>query len=122
MFKAVVLLKRRPGMSLEDFIAYYESNHRKLGEKWVPTQTRYVRRYLRPVGKNPVTGEVPTTDYDVLTEMWFETKEAFEAAIAALGDPTASAEIAADEDKLFDRSKICLCTVEEHESVLAKPG
>jgi hypothetical protein len=120
MFKAVCLLKRRPGMSFDEFVSYYESNHRKLGEKWVPTQTRYIRRYLRPVGKNPITGEAPVTEYDVLTEMWFETREAFEAAMTALSNPEASAEIAADEDKLFDRSKICLCTVEECESQLAK--
>jgi uncharacterized protein (TIGR02118 family) len=118
MFKAVCLLKRRPGMSFEDFVNYYESNHRKLGEKWVPTQTRYVRRYLRPVAKNPITGEVPATEYDVLTEIWFKSREDFDAAMAALAAPEAAAEIAEDEEKLFDRSRICLCTIEEHESIL----
>jgi hypothetical protein len=120
MFKAVCLLKRRASMSFEEFQSYYENHHRKLGEKWVPTQVKYVRRYLHPVGRNPITGEAPATEYDVLTEMWFENRAAFEAAMEALGAPDASAEIAADEEQLFDRSKICLCEIEECESDLGK--
>lgn len=121
MFKVVCLLKRRPGMAFEDFKSYYESRHRRLGEKWVPTLKRYVRRYLTPVGRNPITGEEPRAEYDVLTEMWFETREAFEKAMAVLGSPEASTEIAEDEELLFDRSTICLCTIEEHESSLGGP-
>lgn len=117
MFKAVCLLKRRQGMSFDEFVDYYETNHRLLGEKWLPTVKSYVRRYLRPVA-NPVTGEAPELDYDVITEMWFETREAFEAAMAGLCDPGALREISEDEEKLFDRSRICLCTVEEYASQL----
>jgi len=107
-------------MSFEEFVDYYESSHRKLGEKWIPTAKRYFRRYLRPVA-NPVTGDAPELEYDVLTEFWFETREAFEAAMSALGSPEASSEIAHDEERLFDRSKICLCTTEERESTLGTP-
>ncbi|KKC27301.1 EthD domain-containing protein [Sphingomonas sp. SRS2] len=117
MFKAVCLLKRRPGMSFEEFVEYYETNHRKLGEKWLNGPTRYVRRYLHPVN-NPVSGETPELDYDVLTEMWFETREAFDVAMAALSRPEAAQEILEDEVKLFDRSKISLCWIEERESDL----
>ncbi|MEN3976438.1 EthD domain-containing protein [Emcibacter sp. SYSU 3D8] len=118
MFKTVCLLKRRQGMSFEDFVTYYETHHRKIGEKVLPTCVRYMRRYLRPV-PNPVTGEAAELDYDVLTEMWFETREAFEAAMTALSAPEVAAEIAEDEEKLFDRSKNRFCTIEEHESKLA---
>jgi uncharacterized protein (TIGR02118 family) len=116
MFKMVCLLKRRPGMSLEEFKSYYESTHRKIGEKYLPTCARYVRRYLTPFGANPVTGEAARPEYDVLTEIWFESREAFDAAMASLADPEVAREIAEDEERLFDRSKICLCTIEEHES------
>ena len=118
MFKTVCLLKRRQGMSFEDFVAYYETYHRRIGEKVLPTCRRYMRRYLRPV-PNPLTGEVVELDYDVLTEMWFETREAFEAAMVALSVPEIAAEIAEDEERLFDRSKNRFCTIEEHESTLA---
>lgn len=119
MFKTVCLLKRRDGMSMEEFMDYYETHHRKIGEKVLPDGVYYVRRFLHGV-PNPVTGEVAELEFDCLTEMWFESREAFEAAMAALSEPEVAAEIAEDEEKLFDRSKIRFCTIEEHESVQAK--
>ena len=116
MFKTVCLLKRRDGMSFEDFMDYYENHHRKIGEKVLPNGVQYTRRYLRPV-PNPVTGESSELEFDVLTEMWFDNQEAFEDAMAALGEPEIAAEIAEDEERLFDRSKIRFCTIEEHASV-----
>ncbi len=121
MFKTVCLLKRRPGMSFEDFVAYYETYHRKIGERVLPTARRYMRRYLHPV-PNPLTGEVEELEYDVLTEIWFDSRDAYEAGMAALAAPKTAAEIAEDEEKLFDRSKNRFCTIEEHESVLAPAG
>ena len=45
----ITLLKRREGMSREDFRAYYESNHKLIGEEVLgPYATRYVRRYIAP--------------------------------------------------------------------------
>lgn len=115
MFKTVVLLKRKAGMSMEDFIDYYENHHRKIGEKVLPHGIRYMRRFLRGV-PNPVTGEANEPAFDVLTEMWFEDQAAFEAAMAALSEPETAAEIAEDEEKLFDRSNMHFCTIEERES------
>jgi hypothetical protein len=112
MFKTVCLLKRRSGMSFDDFKDYYETHHRKIGEKVLPKGVRYVRRYLHPV-PNPVTGESSDLEFDVLTEMWFDTRDTFEKTMAALSEPDVAAEIAEDEEKLFDRSKIRFCTIEE---------
>lgn len=119
MFKTVIMLKRKPGMSFEDFKDYYESHHRKLGEKVLPSGIHYVRRYLQPV-PNPVTGEVTELEFDVLTEVWYESREAFEAAMVALSEPEIAAEVAEDEEKLFDRTKNRFCTIEEHESYPAE--
>ena len=47
MFKTVCLLKRRPGMSLEEFKDYYENYHSKIGEKVLPDGVHYVRRYVQ---------------------------------------------------------------------------
>lgn len=118
MFKTVILLKRRPDMSFEDFQEYYESHHRKLGEKFLPDGVHYVRRYLHGV-PNPVTGEVAEIEYDVITEVWYESREAFEAAMIVLSEPAVAAEVAEDEEKLFDRAKNRFCTIDEHESVWA---
>ena len=71
MFKQVVLLKRRPGMTTEEFKHYYENYHSKLhervgkGEPFMPTAQRYVRRYITPE-RNPITGEVIDPGFDCL--------------------------------------------------------
>ena len=46
MLKMVILIKKKPGMSREDFINHYETSHavigkRLLGQLW----TKYVRNY-----------------------------------------------------------------------------
>ena len=118
MYKTITLLKRRDGMSLDDFIAYYEAHHRLIGEKYLRGRAeRYFRRYLRPRDDSGVP-----TDYDVVTEVWFADRAAFDATLAVLMQPDAAAEIAADEERLFDRSKIRMFAVEEHESDMDTAG
>lgn len=118
MIKMITLLKRRPGMSMDEFIDYYEANHRVIGEKYLRGYaTRYVRRYLDPIA-DPATGESHEPDYDVLMEIWFPDQAAFDAAMAGVTQPEAAAEIAEDEEKLFDRAKMRTFTVREYESSL----
>ena len=58
MFKTITLLKRRPGTTMAEFIDYYETHHRVIGEKYLRGHaTRYVRRFLHPF-PNPLTGEI----------------------------------------------------------------
>ena len=117
MFKTICMLKRRAGMSFDDFKDYYETHHRRFGDEALPASARFMRRYLHPV-PNPMTGEIAELDYDVITETWFESRADWEAAMAIFAEPAMAAEIAEDEEKLFDRSKICFSTVEECESDL----
>lgn len=96
----LTLLKRREGMSKADFIAYYESRHRLIGEKvlkgWA---TRYQRNHLHPLDE----AEAPH-DYDVVLEIDFPDQAACDACFAAMADPATMAEIVEDEERLFDRS------------------
>ncbi|MDO8862281.1 EthD domain-containing protein [Haliea sp. E1-2-M8] len=117
MFKAIFLLKRKPGTSFEEFKEYYESTHRKLGERALPTAKKYIRRFLTPYPEQE-TVERPETEFDVITEIWFEDKDAFESAVTALAAPNLQAEIVEDESRFMDRSKISLFTVEEFESTI----
>ncbi len=119
MFKTVVLLKRKPGMTFEDFVTYYESTHAKLGERVLPTAERYVRRYLTPYSRLQ-SEQAQEPDYDVITEVWYKDRATFEAAMSSLSDPIIATEIAEDEERLFDRSKIRFFTVEERESQLGE--
>jgi hypothetical protein len=118
MIKMVTLLKRKPGMSMDEFINYYETKHSKIGEKYLsPHAMRYVRRYLRPLPESIIP--IPMEQhYDVVMEIWFPDHAALAAAFADLMKPEAQKEIIEDEIKLFDRSRIHVYLVEEHESSL----
>jgi len=118
MLKFVTLLKRRSGVSRDEFIDYYERHHAQIGVKYLSGHaSRYVRRYVQPM-PNPVTGILDEPEHDVVMEIWFPDRAAFEAAMARLTEPDVAAEIAEDEERLFDRSKHRHFFVEERESVL----
>ena len=118
MFKTIGLLKRRPGMSVEAFREYYESNHRLIGEKYLKGNAeRYMRRFITPY-PSPMAGEEVEPEYDVVLEIWYADRAAYEATIKRLSTADAAKEIAEDEEKLFDRSRSRFFIVEEHESDL----
>lgn len=114
----ITLLKRRAGMSKADFIAYYESHHRLIGEKVLcGYATRYVRRFL-----HPADGVDHEHDADVVMEIDFPDEAVRDSCFAAMADPAIMAEITADEEKLFDRSRIRTFSVDERVSTLPSTG
>jgi hypothetical protein len=117
MFKAVVLIKKKRGMSMEDFINYYENNHAPLGISKVPNMVKYVRHFIRPYG-NDVYAADEESPYDVLTEIWFENEAEFQRGMAMLTEPETAAIIAADEEKLFERSSIKFMVMEDRETII----
>ena len=122
MIKMVTLLKRKPGMSMEDFINHYETKHSKIGEKYLSSHAvRYERRYLRPLPDSIMPNTMEDQFYDVVMEIWFPDLSAMKAAFADLSTAEAQAEITEDEARLFDRSRIHSFMVEEHESDLGGP-
>jgi len=124
MFKALCLMKRRPGMSMPEFIDYYENVHTKFIRYAVGIR-RYMRRYVIPVMIPPAVMLPPDNmegqelDFDAVMEMWFDDRAAFDAAAANLYSPEIGPLVRADEEKLFDRSKIRVVTVEEYETDLS---
>jgi hypothetical protein len=112
MYKVMILIKRRPGMSMKEFIDYYESHHAVLGASTLPMMTSYVRHYLSPVGSHvrDADEELP---YDIVTEITFEDERGFQEAMATLAVPETAAKIIADEERLFDRSTITFMQVED---------
>lgn len=110
----ITLLKRRSGMSKPEFITYYEAHHRLIGEQVLRGYaTRYVRRFL-----HPADGTDQDHDADVVLEIDFPDAETRDACFAAMADPAIMEMIAADEEKLFDRSRIRTFAVEERASSL----
>lgn len=116
MFKAVIFIKRKPGMSFEDFVDYYENSHTKMAKR-VPNLRHYSRRFLKPFasGLHPGAVELP---YDVVTELGFDDEAEFHKGIAYLNEPETAALIADDEENVFDRKSIIFATVDERVSAL----
>ena len=120
MIKVITLLSRKAGMSKADFRQYYENNHRLLGEKYLTGYAaHYQRRYVCSNNTDTQYGIEP--NFDVVMEIWFPDQKAMQEAMAALAQPTAQAEIIADEEQLFDRLKTVSFVVDEVASTLPIP-
>ncbi len=120
MIKQVVFLKKRSDMTMSEFQAYYEEQHSQLSKRLgakpaLPNAQRYVRRYITPE-RNPLTGEVIHPGYDCIMEIWWNSREDYEAAMKGLGDPEFLEARMLDERKLFATNSNPVCIVEEHES------
>jgi uncharacterized protein (TIGR02118 family) len=105
MIKSMTLIKRKPGLSREEFIQHYEEVHAPLALKHFPTFVRYARNYVItfPDAEEP--------DFDCITEIWFDDIEGAMAVTEALGDyKTEIGRIFLDdEEKFMDRgSKVSL--------------
>lgn len=113
-FTRITLLKRRPGLTVEAFRDYYESYHRRIGERVLAGHAlRYVRRYV-----TPIDADAPLPGFDVVMEIDFADRVAHDRCLATLAEPAVAREIAEDEERVFDRAAILSFTVEECESTL----
>lgn len=125
MFKVVFLLKRRPGMTVQEFKDYYENHHAKIGEEHLGggAAVKYIRRYFEPITEGP-RGTVPDTgqepEFDGIMEMWFRDKAQYDSAMTRFSEPWLTKLVTEDEEKLFDRSKLRMYIVDEHESNLGR--
>lgn len=116
-YKILLMMKRRPGMTVEAFRNYYETMHAPLAARSSTGIRRYLRRYLEP-HVHPETGEPGELPYDVITELWFDDEETFRRTLAYLTTTKMPKAIVEDEEKLFDRSSFRIFTVSEHETDL----
>jgi len=113
-WKILLFMKRRPGMSVEDFRTYYETRHVPLAEKYASGVGRYIRRYIDPQ-LHPETGAWPDP-WDVITELWFADEKTYRGTLAYITTSLMPEAIVEDEWNLFDRTQLRIATVVECES------
>jgi uncharacterized protein (TIGR02118 family) len=104
MVKAVSFFKRKPGMPVEEFQAYWRGRHPGPVVR-LPGVRRYVQSHtlLAGYGKGePI--------YDGIAEVWFEDTK----AMHALRGTEALAAVEADEAVFIDRSTMRMILTEEH--------
>lgn len=104
MFKIATLLKRRSGLTVDEFQRHLTATHGPLVAK-CPGLRRYVQSLALPQGYRK--GELL---FDAITEMWFESKGAYGDFLCS------SAWARADEDAaaFLDRSRTVVMPVDIH--------
>ena len=127
MFKQICFFRKRPDMTMEQFMDYYENQHSQLSKRQgrapsLPNAQRYVRRYLKPE-RNPVTGQVIDPGFDCIMEIWWNSRADFEASQAVISSPDRLPAIKADETNLFATHDNPVCSlVEEFDSPMGPNG
>ena len=115
MIKCIALIKRRAGISHQEFADYYEHHHAPMARKYLSAALHYQRRYLEPdsleyqAEAGAATG---TENFDCLTELWFEDRATMEATLAGLAEPGVLGVIGARGGRLIDRGTIRFFVIE----------
>ena len=118
MFKAIALLKAKEGLSQEEFVSYYETRHVPL----ILASTRHLRDYRRNYLnlRGPlIFPERALPGFDVITELWFDDRAGYEAAMADFGRPGIAERIAQDEENFCARDQTQFFVVDER---ITTPG
>jgi hypothetical protein len=119
MIKFVALLKRREGMSYEDFKDYYKSNHSQLRStipdlpksSCVKTERKFLKRTDHPID-NATAGNAACV-YDAILEKSYESMADLHEDMGNLGHEDVWPIYLEDENKLFDRRYSVCYIVEE---------
>jgi len=101
MTKVIYVLHRRPDMDRDEFRRYWRDVHGPIAAR-MPGLRRYVQDHALP----GVFGEPPC---DGIAELWFDSEEAMQAALAS---PEGVATLA-DVPNFLDRDRIGEMVVEE---------
>ena len=104
--KIILMLKRKQGTTPEQFRDHYESSHAPLSARLMPYFKSYKRKYIdhKDEFKPPPPALGGAVEYDVITELEFENRAAFDRMRDALADPKIRGQIIADEEKFMDRT------------------
>lgn len=115
MLKEIALIKRKPGLSPEEFRKQFEEVHAPLELSLFPTIRKYVRNYITA---NVITADAADPDFDCIAEHWFDNREDFQAMVdASTGD--ANRALGHSGKVFLDTTKTVYFLVEEVESQIA---
>jgi len=103
MLKTVTVLKRKAGMPVDEFQAYWLHEHPKVVTR-MPGVRRYVQSHCLPSGYRK--GE-PV--HDGIAEVWFDGMD----NLRALPGSQVYADVVADEERFLDRASMGLLLVDE---------
>lgn len=117
----IMLIKRKPGLTLQEFKDYYESRHASLALKLAPQIAECTRNRATTSCRANRIGRLILADvnkdvdaaFDVVTDITFRTEADDQKMVNTLADPKMGKLLADDEEKFVDRSAIVMYFVEE---------
>ena len=111
MIKLMGMLRRKPGMSPQEFHSYWRNVHAPL-VMGVQGFARHVRKYVQShaVDAQLVPGADGEPAFDGIAELWFDSLDDLRRAIS---DPCYLSEIHPDELKFLDFPNCVILLVEE---------
>ena len=111
MVKITVLLKRKPGMSSEDFFRYWSDTHGPLMTS-VPEFMRHCRRYIQSHVIEGAKLDFPAAfaDYDGYAELWFDDLDSLNRA---LNEPRYLGELIPDMQEFLDLESLRVLVTKE---------
>lgn len=104
MVKVITFLKRKAGMPVDDFQAYWRERHPAVVTR-LPGVRRYVQSHCLP--SLYARGEPA---YDGIAEVWADDT----AALRAMTRSPANADVQADEARFIDRASMGVIITEDH--------
>ena len=106
MIKRISLIKRKPGLTYEEFDQYWKEKHGPLAVKVLPGLRKYIQNHLvRTPGVN--------YEIDGIVETWYDDLAAFQR-LQAWRQSAEAKVLIEDEEKFLDKSNPCIYFVEEH--------
>ncbi len=106
MIKTIALIKRKPGISREEFVAHYEDVHAPLALKHLPMIKKYIRNHVVDIP------DVEGPDFDCISEFWFDSLEEAMGVMEFVQSDEGKI-FRDDEEKFMDRDETIAFMVEE---------
>jgi uncharacterized protein (TIGR02118 family) len=120
MIKLVFTLRRREGMTREEFQRYWREQHAPLVKRHA--QTLRIRRYVQVHARETDLDEAVAAargseprSYDGVAELWWDSLEELAAAYSSEAGQAAGFELLEDERRFIDLPSSPLWLGEEHE-------
>jgi uncharacterized protein (TIGR02118 family) len=115
MLKMIAMMKRKPGMSPQEFARYWRENHAPLGFEVLPDDIP-IRGYIQNCTHRTEGDSEP--EFDGIVEVWFDDMETFQRwFVWYLGD--GAKRMHDDEVNFMDSGSVKLLLV--NESVVVEP-
>ncbi len=105
MLKVMALLKRKDGITFEEFSRYWRERHAPLVLKTLPGLRRYVQNHAMRLSK----GHPP---FDGVAEIWLDDLQSWRDMLGFMASEEGKV-IREDEERFLDRGSIVFLLVEE---------